>query len=136
VADPGEARRDQLVVVVWIPPHKEKPFVATFLLFIATTEDTNHDGMLNNLDARVAILTDASGRHPRVITPPDAQVWTTTYDTENDKLYLLVVADTNGDGKFDFNDAPVPYVCDPSGNGPATPVVSEALLKRVEGMLK
>ncbi len=116
-------------------PRAGAPFVAKFLLFIATLEDTNHDGVLNDLDARVAIITDPAGRHPRIVSPPNAQVWSTAYDSENNKLYLLVIADTNGDGKFDYNDSPVPYSCDPT-SGAAAPVISDPMLRRVEGMLK
>jgi hypothetical protein len=111
-------------------------FKTTVLVFLATIDDTNHDGVLNDLDARVAIDTDADGRHPRIVSPPNAQVWSTVYDAENSRIYLMVVADTNGDGKYDFNDAPVPYVCDPSAPGAATPAVSKDTLRKMKALLQ
>jgi hypothetical protein len=112
----------------------ESTFVAAALVFLATLEDTNHDGLLNDLDARVAILTDADGRHPRIISPEAAQVWSVSFDAQSSTVFLMVVADTNHDGLFDFNDAPVPYSMD--ARGAAATVVSAEMLRRVEGLLK
>jgi len=106
------------------------------MLFIAVLADTNKDGSLDDRDARVAILTDPSGRGARAITPPDAQVWSTRYDPETDTLFLLVARDTNGDGVFDLNDRVVPYMLPLTATGDAKPVVSEALLGKAEQLLK
>lgn len=105
------------------------------ILFIATVDDTNGDGSLNDLDANVAILAEGDGRNPRPISPPRAQVWESRFDEETQQVYLLVVSDTNGDGRFSTDDEPVPYALPISGAGMAQPVVSETMLKRVEGLL-
>jgi hypothetical protein len=127
------------VVSAWTaygpPALSEQDFKPRYLIFLATLEDTNHDGALNDLDARVAILTDADGRHARTISPPNAQVWTIAYDHRNDKIYLYVVADTNHDGKFDYDDVPAPYVVDPA-SGSSTPITSPETLRKVESLLK
>lgn len=106
------------------------------LLFIAVIADTNGDQSLDNLDARVAIVTDPTGRHPRVISPPDAQVWNTEYSLETNSIYLEVVKDTNRDGKFQFDDDPVPYEWKLGSDGPAAPLVSEEAVRRAMSYLK
>lgn len=106
------------------------------ILFIAVVADTNGDKALNNLDARVAIVTDATGRHPRTISPPDAQVWSAVYSLERNALYLEVVKDTNGDGKFQYDDDPVPYEWKVSSDGPAVPLLSEEAVRRALSYLK
>jgi hypothetical protein len=121
--------------VLAIPPKPDQPLVSRALLFIAVTDDTNHDGALDDRDARIAILTDADGRHPRAISPPAAQVWSADYDPANDLVYLKVVTDTSGDGKFTFDDIVVPYAAGLSDKS-ATPVVSEESRRRVESLLK
>lgn len=106
------------------------------IVFLATIDDTNHDGLLNDRDARVAILTGGDGRHPRIISPVAAQVSQVVFDPDHDRVYLLVVADTNNDGRYGFNDNPVPFACELGGTAPATPIVSEQMLRRVESMVK
>jgi hypothetical protein len=116
-------------------PGIDDHYQAHAIVFLATIADTNHDGLLNDLDARVAILTDGDGRHPRIVTPADAQVSSVAYDAERDQVFLMVIADTNHDRVFDFNDAPVPYLVKANGAA-ATPVVSPEMLRRVESLLK
>jgi hypothetical protein len=114
---------------------RDKPPVARALLFTAVLDDTNHDGLLDDLDARVAILTDADGRHPRVVTPPDAQVWSAAYDPQKDIILLYIARDTTGNGRFDTEDEPAPYWVDAGGNGPARPIVGAGSLAAVRSLL-
>lgn len=131
---------DRRGVINWWAWHgvqskRDGPIQTHCMVFTATIADSNRDGVLNDLDARVAILTDSSGRKPRIVTPANAQVWNAVFDSDNNRFYLLVVAHTNKDGKYDYNDAPVPYSIE-SGGVTATPIVSDALLGRVEALLK
>jgi hypothetical protein len=121
--------------VFFKPPPKDQPWVSRALLFVAVLDDTNHDGSLNDQDARIAILTDADGRHPRVVTPRDAQVWSARYDDQNDTIYFMVASDTNHDGRFTFDDVAVPYACAANSQPPASPLISDAALRRAEQLL-
>jgi hypothetical protein len=121
--------------VLGVQPKHDEPFQTRALLFIAVLADTNKDCLLDDLDARVAILTDADGRHPRAITPPDAQVWSATYDPEKDLIFLQVVRDTNGDGKFNFDDLATPCMIGAKGDGPAQAVISDEARASVERLL-
>lgn len=116
-------------------PRPGEPFVAEALVFIATLEDSNHDGVLDDRDASVAIVTDGDGRNPRQVTPGAAQVWNYVQDEETSRLYLLVVADTDSDGKYTTKDAPVPFAVDLGKREKAAPAVSEAMRSRAESML-
>jgi hypothetical protein len=106
------------------------------ILFIAVVADTNGDKALDNLDARVAIVTTETGRHPHIISPPDAQVWSAAYSLERNVVYLEVVKDTNGDGKFQYDDDPVPYEWKVGSDGPAVPLLSEEAVRRALSYLK
>lgn len=106
------------------------------LLFITVTSDTNRDGALDDRDARVAIVTDPTGRGARAVTPPDAQVSSERYDAGTNAIFFLITLDTNRDGSFDLKDRTVPYVLPLSSTGPATPVVSDPLMARAEQLLR
>lgn len=80
------------------------------ILFVATIDDTNADGYLNDRDATVVIVSRADGSNARVISPRDAQVRSIAFDYELNVLYLMVTTDTNSDGKLTFTDESRPYV--------------------------
>jgi hypothetical protein len=117
------------------PAKQDQPFVSRAILFIAVLDDTNHDGLLDDRDARVAILTDADGRHPRIVSPANAQVWDASYDAEHDTIFLRVATDSNGDGRFTFEDEALPYALAADATTPAKPVITAATLDRVKQWL-
>lgn len=114
----------------------QSPWVSRALVFIAVVADTNRDGSLDNLDARVAILTDADGRRPRFVTPPDAQVWSVAYDARFDTVYFQVARDTDGDGRFTFADVATPYFVSIKGSEQAKPLLSGPIADQAEKLLK
>lgn len=118
------------------PRRPEDPYRAAALMFFGTVEDTNKDGALNDQDAQVAIVTDGDGSRPRVVTPPNVQVRSAYYDEATNRIFLLLVPDSRGDGTFDYSNPPAPYMVDVSGSAPAVPVVSEETLRKVEALLK
>lgn len=105
-------------------------------LVIAVVDDSNHDGNLNDLDARVAIVTDKHGLNPRQISPADAQVWEAIYDLQTNAIYLEVVKDTTKDGYFGHDDDSMIYVWTRGSTEPAKPIVSDDTLKRALDLLK
>jgi hypothetical protein len=110
-------------------------FITTTIVFLATHEDTDADGMLTDRDAAVAIATDADGRNPRVISPPGTQVWNMRYEPEVNRVFLyLAMPDIAGE--YSWVRSPAPYVFAPSEpGGRAHPLVSASLLSHAEGML-
>jgi hypothetical protein len=116
-------------------PQRDKPPLARALLFTAVLDDTNKDGLLDDLDARVAILADADGRNPRVISPLDAQVWSAAYEPQKDIILLYICRDTSGNGRFDFDDEPAPYWIEAGGSGPARPLVGVGSLASMKALL-
>ncbi len=121
--------------VIPIQPDPNKPPVSRALVFVAVLDDTNRDGLLDDRDARVAILTDADGRNPRVVTPADAHVWATLYDPSQDNLYFQVARDITGDGQVTVTDAAAPYMIAAGASGLAQRVISEESVLRLEQML-
>jgi hypothetical protein len=113
----------------------DEPFVSRALLFMATIDDTNKDGLLDDRDARVAILTDGDGRKPRIVTARNAQVWNVFYDPELDQIFLRVADDTNRDGSFTFSDEAMPMALALKGQDAAKPVISDDSLRRVRALL-
>ncbi|MEO1716318.1 MAG: hypothetical protein AAFR76_04330 [Planctomycetota bacterium] len=103
--------------------------------FVATLDDTNNDGTLDNRDARVLILTDDDGRNPRVVSPRDAQVLSFTYQPQTNTLWLEVLRDSDGDLAFKPDDDRLPYLCTPSTGEPATPVIALDTIERARALL-
>ncbi|MEL6796854.1 MAG: hypothetical protein AAFO89_08520 [Planctomycetota bacterium] len=104
--------------------------------FVATLDDTNNDGTLDNRDARVLILTDDDGRNPRVVSPRDAQVLSFTYRPQTNTLWLEVLRDADGDLAFKPDDDRLPYLCTPSTGEPATPVIALDTIERARALLR
>jgi hypothetical protein len=121
--------------ILGLQSKREEPFQTRALLFIAVLDDSNRDGLLDDLDARVAILTDPDGRRPRVITPPDAQVWGASYDVEKNLIFLQVVRDTTGDGRFAYDDLAAPCMTPADAQAPAMPVISDESRAAAERLL-
>ncbi|HYF16093.1 MAG TPA: hypothetical protein VD971_13570 [Phycisphaerales bacterium] len=108
---------------------------ASVVVFVAVVDDTNGDGVLNNLDARVAIATDANARNPRIVTPTDAQVWGVSAMADSRTLCFTVAQDTNRDGRIDSYDTSAPWVWRLGSDQNATPLVSDAIRERAEQLL-
>jgi hypothetical protein len=118
------------------PPREDEHFVSRALLFIVVLEDTNRDGVLNDQDARVAILTDGDGRNPRIITPREGQVWGARYDPALDMLFLQVAMDTSGDGRYTFEDVATPWAVAITSRDTAAPLLSRAMVERAQSLLQ
>ncbi|MBX3359224.1 MAG: hypothetical protein KF745_12445 [Phycisphaeraceae bacterium] len=115
---------------------EEKVWKPGGLVFVAVIADTNNDKALDNLDARVAIVTDAEGRNPRVISPRDAQVRSVVFNSARGSLLMDVVKDTNRDGRFGYDDDPVPYEWKLGSDGPATPLLSDEVVQKATSQLR
>lgn len=135
----GEAQWQLLnergVISAWTPYIRahgsetgEQRYVTELLIFEVTTEDTNGDGLLDERDVRQLVATKGNGRDPRVISPAGAQVWETDYDFASRTLFMRVAQDTNRDGWYDTNDAPVIYAWKLNQTGPATTLVDPEVL--------
>lgn len=108
------------------------------LLFAATVEDTNKNGVLDDQDRRVALLCEWNGEHLRRVTPEDAHVRSWRFEGMLDVVFFELVFDQNHDGAFDFNDPPETWVLN-LAEGPtaiAKPVVDRADRDRVERTLR
>lgn len=67
--------------------------LSRFSVFSAVVNDTNDDGVLNDKDAVVAILTDGNGRHAEVATPEHMQLAAVHYMPETEMLGFEVRED-------------------------------------------
>jgi hypothetical protein len=105
------------------------------VLFIAVLDDTNRDGMLNNLDARVAIVTNKNARNPRIVTPANAQVWGASLLAGTQLVHFTIATDTNNDNRIDYRDESGPWTWEIGSTEMARPVVSAETLRKVEQML-
>ena len=106
------------------------------LAFLVTTDDTDGDGVLTSLDARVCIITDGDGRNPRTITPKDSHVLSTQYDRDRDLLWIQTAIDSNGDGQYTGEDDQIPLFFNPQADTTAQPVVDDKLVKEAAALLK
>jgi len=104
------------------------------LAFLVTTDDTDNDGVLTSMDARVCIITDGDGRNPRTITPKDQHVLSTRYDHDRDLLWIQVTSDTDGDGKFTGLDDQSPMVFDPKTDTTARAVIEYRVIERARDL--
>jgi hypothetical protein len=107
------------------------------MLYLATTDDTNADGVLDRFDARVAMLTDADGHNPRAITPANMQVVGLRMLINQPILLLTVRRDTNADKRFDVGDDSEPYIIDlRTPDRVARPLLSDDSKQAAERLLK
>ncbi len=82
--------------------------ISQLSIFSAVIDDTNGDGLLDNKDAAVAILTDADGRNPHVVTPRHLQLASMRYMAKSKLIGFEMREDANKDGKF-ASDEPVRF---------------------------
>lgn len=116
-------------------PHDE--FVADWIIFIATTDDTNADGLLNDRDASRAIIASADGSVLFPVTPADGQVWGITQGDVGTRFYFRVGHDTDGDHWFNEADTATIYTWTPaSGTEPAQPAVDADAVGALERLLR
>lgn len=106
------------------------------LAFVAIPRDTNGDGDMNDLDARVLMVAEPNGTNIRAITPADAQVWNMQYDAELDALMIQLGRDTNRDGRIDFDDVGMPFIWRRGVDAVAVPVISDDSRGRVEQVIR
>ena len=107
------------------------------MLYLATTDDTNADGVLDRFDARVAMLTDPDGHNPRAITPANMQVVGLRMLINQPILLLTVRRDTNADKRFDVGDDSEPYIIDlRTPDRVARPLLSDDSKQAAERLLK
>lgn len=121
--------------VLAVPEDKDRPYRVRALLFVAVIDDTNRDGLLDSLDARVAILTDADGRGARIVSPTDGQVWAHWYNPATDTIYLNIASDTDRDGAVGANDEPAVHMMALNSETPASPVLRDGVAARVRRLL-
>lgn len=112
-------------------------FFARWIVFIATTDDTNGDGLLNDRDASRAIIASPDGAMLLPVTPADGQVWGVTEGDRGQRFYFEVVHDTNADQRFDEADEAMIYTWTPSmSTSPAEPVVSDEQLEALKRLVE
>lgn len=109
---------------------------ANAMMFIAVLDDTNNDGKLNDLDARVAIFTERDGRNPRIVTPRNAQVWSLSFDSTADRFNFIIAEDTNKDRRFTKLDVSSPWSLARTSNTEAVPLISSETREKVQSLLK
>lgn len=108
---------------------------STGLVFAATVEDSNGDGVLDDRDAMRALYTDGAGSSPRYVTPAGTQLRSVSFDPEKQTAVLMVAHDDDGDGTFEDAEAPAPYLLRLTGDQPAEPMVRPAMQGTTDGLL-
>ncbi len=129
-------RRGVISSVVLLTPPRSSDRSVQWVLYLATTEDTNGDGMLDSLDARRAWMADGDARHPRVVTPEGMTVVRAWIDWEREYLYFQLLGDTDGDGRFSDADESSPWLLKMGDRGVARPLIDEATMGEARKFLK
>ena len=111
----------------------EEPWRVAALLFGGTVHDTNGDGVLDDEDAIALIFMD--GEEARIVTAPNTDLLSLTFDPDHDRVLLYLVEDENLNGTFDINEGPMPFVLDLSGDGPAEPLIEEQSMDVIDRAL-
>ena len=106
------------------------------VLYLATTEDTNGDGLLDSLDARRVWVADGDARNPRVVTPEGMRFVRAWIDWDREYLYFQLLGDTNGDGKFSDADESAPWLLKMGDRGVARPLIDDAAMQQARSLLE
>lgn len=105
------------------------------LFFAVTDEDTNGDQVLDNRDAMRLVMTDGGGRGARPVTPEGTQLSSFRFAQGATVLIAMIRRDDNGDGTFDADDAPTPYVLELPNGTMADPIVSGEVFEAMKSQL-
>ena len=107
-----------------------------YVLYLATTEDTNGDGKLDSLDARRAWMADGDARNPRLVTPEGMSVVSSWIDWEREHAYFQLLADTDGDGRFTDADESAPWLLRLGDYEAAQPLIDQATVDSARDLLE
>lgn len=129
-------RRGVITSLAFLSPPRTTPQEVTALLFLATSEDTNGDGLLDSLDARRLWLADGDGRNPRAVTPEGAYVLWVWVDWTYENLYAQVLHDSDDDGRFTDTDESTPWMMRLGLDDVTLPVIDAGLVSRARGLLE
>lgn len=128
-------RRGVISSVAFLTPPRSSERSVGAVLYLATTEDTNGDGLLDSLDARRAWMADGDARNPRVVTPEGMRVVRAWIDWDREYVYFQLLGDTDGDGKFSDADESAPWLLKMGDRGMAMPLIDEGTMNTAREML-
>ena len=86
------------------PETKEDTYRADCLVFSISDTDTNGDGVIDTDDAVIAYVSDVDGKNPHAVTPQGSKLTHLKYLPDYKLIYLVVIEDTTGDGRFTTHD--------------------------------
>ncbi|UYV12692.1 MAG: hypothetical protein NCW75_00020 [Phycisphaera sp.] len=129
-------RRGVISSVAFLTPPKSPERSVWAVMYLATTEDTNEDGLLDSLDARRAWMADGDARNPRVVTPEGMLVVRSWIDWEREYVYFQLLGDTDGDGKFSDADESAPWLLKMGDRGVARPLIDDVTMREARGLLE
>jgi len=129
-------RRGVISSVAFLTPPRSPNRSVWAVMYLATTEDTNGDGLLDSLDARRAWMADGDARNPRVVTPEGMLVVRSWIDWDREHVYFQLLGDTNGDGIFSDADESAPWLLKMGDRGVAKPLVDETTMREARGLLE
>lgn len=113
----------------------EKPGPPVLLIFAIAEADTNADGHITADDAVRAYACNVDGSDLRPISPPNTQLWSLSYDFDQQVLYLMAMPDTNNDKRFTSDDTAQLIRFTPTSRS-GVPVVSDDLRRKAEALLR
>lgn len=128
-------RRGVISSVAFLTPPRAPDRSVCAVMYLATTEDTNGDGLLDSLDARRAWMADGDARHPRVVTPEGTHVVRSWIDWEREHVYFQLLADTDGDGQFTDADESAPWLLKMGDRGVAKPLIDDTTMREARELL-
>lgn len=129
-------RRGVISSVAFLTPPRTPERRVWAVMFLATTEDSNGDGLLDSLDARRGWMADGDARNPRVVTPEGMLVVRSWIDWEREYVYFQLLGDTDGDGKFSDADESTPWLLKMGDRGVARPLIDDATMREARGLLE
>ncbi len=127
---------------VWIPAEVpaqyqgDEPPAPRALLFAVTFQDTNGDGLLDDCDGAQLLMTDANGRNPRVVTPSGTHLDRVTEGGPKGAVVVHLREDRNGDGLFESQEIPVPYLLRLGGEDVAERFINADIDSAIEALLE
>ena len=105
------------------------------LIWTLIDRDTNHDGVINALDARRLYASDPAGQNLRPLSPEGTQARRWQWDSRSKELFISVRKDANGDGQYTDEDGTELLVTRGEPLVPATPVIDAAVVKSLDSAL-
>ncbi|MDM9383714.1 hypothetical protein QUB80_23805 [Chlorogloeopsis sp. ULAP01] len=123
-----------IVTAFELLPHKQEKNPFRFWFYQIIDSDINGDKKLDYQDARIAYLSDLSGKNVQQITPNNTQVMNWTVVPSVDAIFIKILKDSDNDKKFTDKDETNFIKVNLDKPGIGTEIISDEIQQQIKSL--